>query len=102
MDQQGKSSDFLLQRDQLQNQTPDAGPEDHDASCKGRLVSCSIHLSIASHKQLCYLSYLTNPQILCLDTKMDRKDKLFVINEVSLLFNILVNSYITYIKHPGE
>lgn len=90
MDQQGESSHFFFKRHQLQDKTFDARPEDDDASFKSRLLS-----SIQYFPLLCWIIYFLilipllyfaiTRFLFLLDTKMDRKDKLFVVNEVSLL-----------------
>lgn len=80
MDQQGKSSHLLFKRNRLQNQTLNAGPKNHDASLKSRLV---YNESITTSTITVWWKILKR-DIICPDTKMDRKDKLFVVNEVSL------------------
>lgn len=110
MDQQGKGSHFLFKRHQLQNKTFDARPEDYDASFKSRLVSLTHSIISPTYADNCCICWeeikgfvnfttLLTSFFFCLsDTKMDRKDKLFVVNEVGLLnlfnLNVTHNSYI--------
>ena len=97
MEKQRKSLNFLLKRRQLPNEASDERFEDHDASLQSRLGSCvafaSRHLKwsvVTVHHLICRWHTVAKhqPLDLCVfssDTKMDRKDKLFVINEVGLL-----------------
>lgn len=78
MDEQRKGPHLLVKRHKLQDKTPNAGSEGHDASCKSRYVSC-----IVSPPNSMFFLWLVIINVFSLlDTKMDRKDKLFVINEV--------------------
>lgn len=89
MDQQGKGSYFFFKRHKLQNKTFDAGSEDHDASLKSWSVSVVyifkyLFFIRSREKGVCNFIVIKNVFCCLTDTKMDRKDKLFVVNEVGL------------------